>query len=106
MWKKSNIFIFEMTRGAATVKKRRTNTSHLERATDWQPNWYEIRIPPGKRFGNVNRVEAAFCASSEYILNQFKYYSCHVRVRSAVGECICSLVYVEIEKCLTIQSVL
>lgn len=87
-----------MTQGVATVEKRRMNTSHLESATDWQPNWYEICTPPGKHFGNVNRAEAASCASSEYILNQFKNDSCHVRVRSAVGECIRLLFYVEIAK--------
>lgn len=68
--KKSNIIVFQMTR---KVEKRRTNISHLEKATDWQSNWCKIRTPRGKRFGNVNRVEAAFCASSEYILNQLKY---------------------------------
>lgn len=68
--KKSNIIVFEMTR---KVEKRRTNISHLEKATDWQPNWCKIRTPRGKRFGNVNGAEAAFCASSDYILNQLKY---------------------------------
>lgn len=74
--KKSNIFIFETTRGGTAVKKRQTSISHLEKATNWQPNCHEIHTPRGKRFRNVNRAEAAFCASSEYILNQFKYNSC------------------------------
>lgn len=83
MWaEKRNIFIFEMTGGVAAVKKRRTNVSHLEKATDWQPNWCKICTTRGKHFENVNRAEVAFCASPEHILNQFKYKSCRCNLQN------------------------
>lgn len=69
----------------ATVKRGRTTVRHLEKASDWQPNRYDIRTPPREAFflENVNRAEHAFCASTTKSSSQSEgkkwgLYTCRV----------------------------